>query len=109
MVHIDFALVHELDQASDILEAAVTHQNDRILAVEVVVAEDGLEVRAASAQHDAMRAQRLALARNRHVAEAAAVQQLREHVLQIVLVVLPFQTVLLCHCGATGWLLCGRL
>lgn len=95
MFHVDLAAVHEVDERLHVLEPTVAHQNDRILAVHVAVAEDRIEVGAARAQDDPVGAQRLALARDRHVAEAAAVEQLREHRLQIAVVILPAQAVLL--------------
>lgn len=94
MFDINFAAIHELDQTPNVLELAVLHDDDRILVC-VAIREDRIEECAARAQHDPVRFDGLALARERHVTEAAAVQQLREHRLQVAVMILPSQTVLL--------------
>lgn len=88
MLHVDLALVHELDEAFDLRKGNVLHDDDRITFTGVV-GEHGVEEGAAGAQDDAMGADELTLAGQGHVAEATAIQQLGEHGLQIAMVVLP--------------------
>lgn len=99
MLNIDLPPVHKVNQTLHVLEPTIAHQNDWILAVVAdavrIRAEDRIEVRAAGAQHHAVGAQRLALASERHVAEAAPIEQIAEHRLQVAVVELPAQAVLL--------------
>lgn len=94
MLHIDLALVHEIDQTFDVVEASVLHDDDGILLVGVF-RQDRVKVDAAGAQDDPVCLDRLLLTGQCDIAEAAPVQQVREHGLQITVMVLPPQTVLL--------------
>lgn len=94
MLHIDLALVHELNETLDLGKCNILHDDYRITFVGIV-REHRIEEGAAGAQYDAMRPYQLALARQRHIAETTAVQQLREHGLQITVMVLPAQAILL--------------
>lgn len=75
VLDIDLAFVHELDEAFDIGELGVLHDDNGIL-VAGAVGQDGVEVGAAGAKHHPMRPDGFTLAGKRHVAEASAVQQL---------------------------------
>lgn len=89
MFYIDFAAIHKVHQALDVFETTVAHQYYWILAVHTARTENRIKVRAARAQHHPMGAQQLSLAGNCHVTEAAAIEKLREHRLQIAVMVFP--------------------
>lgn len=78
MLHVDLAPVHELDETLDVAELGVLHYDNRVLLGRVV-RQDGVKIGAAGAQDHAVRPDYLLLAGQRHVAEAAAVQQAGEH------------------------------
>lgn len=75
MLHIDLALVHELDETLDLGKGHVLHDDDRI-PFAGIVGEDRVEEGAAGAQDDPMGADQLTLTGQGHIAEAAAIQEL---------------------------------
>jgi len=101
MLHIDFPLVHELDEALDLRKGHILHNDDRITFAGIV-GEHGVEEGAAGAEDDSVGADELTLAGQGHVAEATAIQKLGEHGLQIAMVVLPPQAVLLRQHGGAA-------
>lgn len=94
VLHIDLALVHELNEALDLGKCHILHYDNRITFAGIV-REHRIKEGAAGAQDHAMGPYQLTLARQGHVTEAASVQQLREHRLQITVMVLPAQAILL--------------
>lgn len=109
MLHIDLALVHELDETLDLGEGDILHDDYRITFAGIV-RQHRVEEGAARTEHHTMGPYQLALAGERHIAEASAVQQLREHRLQIAMMVLPAQAILLRqHRGRFKWLRCSTI
>lgn len=51
MINVNFSLVHELNEALDVFELAVLHDDDRIL-FDTAICEYGIEIGAAGTQDD---------------------------------------------------------
>lgn len=96
MFNIDFPLVHKLDQAANVIEFTIFHYDYGIF-VGVSICQYGIKKCAACTQNHSMCAQCSSLAGQCYIAKRFTIQQLREHGLQIAVVILPPKTILL-HC-----------
>lgn len=94
MLHIDLALVHELNETLDLRKCNILHYDYRI-PFAGIIREHRIEEGAAGAQDDTMCPYQLTLTRQGHITEATSVQELREHGLQITVMVFPAQAILL--------------